>query len=98
MNTGNKIFKQGDGATITAADGGDAAGEIIIFDDVIPSSVDNDAKKICIGQMMLTDYGEVGRVVGVDPNGILEVNDSENSVSKGAGDASTSMHVYHFTC
>jgi hypothetical protein len=73
MNTGNKIFKQGDGAIITAA-GGDAAGEIIIIDDVIPNSVDNDAKKICIGQMMLTDCGGVGRVVGVDPNGILEVN------------------------
>ncbi len=44
---------------------------------------------------MLTDYGELGRVVGNDPNGrqILEVNDSEISVAKKTGDASTSVHA-----
>jgi hypothetical protein len=40
-------------------------------------------------------YGKLGRIVGIDPNGrpILEVNDSENSVAKETGDASTSVHV-----
>ena len=88
----SSIVKQGDGSTITALVD-DAAG--IIIDDVLRSSVECDPRKISVGQMMVNDFGEVGRVVGLDPNGrpILEVNDSEDSIAEGATVASTSLPV-----
>ena len=88
----SSIIKQGDGSNLTALVG-DAAGFNI--DDVLPSSVECDPEKICVGQMMVNDFGEVGRVVGIDPNGrpILEVNDSVHSVAEGTTVASTSLHV-----
>jgi hypothetical protein len=92
ITNGNKIVNKGDGTTTTGA-GGDAAG--IIIDDVSPSNVQNDSMEICIGQMLFNDYGEVGRVVGIDPNGrpVLEVDDSDNSVVEVAEKISTNVHA-----
>ncbi len=38
--------------------------------------------EICLGQSIVNDYGEVGRVVGIDSNGrpVLEVDDSDSVV------------------
>jgi hypothetical protein len=46
------------------------------------SNIQVDSMEILIGQTIVNDYGEVGRVVVIDPNGrpVLEVDDSDNSV------------------
>jgi hypothetical protein len=57
------------------------------------SNIQVDSMEILIGQTIVNDYGEVGRVVGIDPNGrpVLEVDDSDKSVVEVAEKISTNV-------